>query len=80
MSEKINHGGPAFPSDHKMAVVTHGGKLETFGHDGMSLRQFYAAHALQGLLAKFGPEDDKIAAQICLKYADALIKEEKDGG
>lgn len=46
---------------------------------GMTLRQWYAGLALQGLMAD--PEVDgkpDTVAQACLRYADALIKAERE--
>lgn len=48
------------------------------GHNGLTMRDYYAAKALQGLLAsrtdnrsiRFSPSDD---AKYCFKIADAMI-------
>lgn len=45
MKPKIDHGGPAFPTD----VII--GNVGTRGHPGMTLRQWYAGEALKGILA-----------------------------
>lgn len=69
-------GGPAFP---KSDPHTHGTR-------GMSLRDYFAGQALQGLLAdtefkpsiKDGGEDFKtIAARSAYSYADAMIRARK---
>ena len=39
----INDGGPAFPRDHA-----------SDGHNGMTLRDYFAAKAMQGVLARNG--------------------------
>lgn len=67
-----NDGGPAFP--------THGsiGEVATYG---MSLRDYFAAHALQGWLASF-PADAKLDKSGMERLAtqmgwisDAMLKE-----
>ena len=40
---KINDGGPAFPRDERH-----------IGHNGMTLRDYFAAKAMQGMLANPG--------------------------
>jgi hypothetical protein len=64
---KINDGGGAFPHGDP----THGGDL------GMTLRDYFAAAALQGLLANgcYGSCDS--AANHAYGYADAMIKARK---
>ena len=47
MSVPINDGGPAFPTP---AGVQH--------NDGMTLRDYFAAAALQGMMAEYDPEDE----------------------
>lgn len=69
----VNDGGPAFPyttSDDKH-------------YGGMSLRDFFAAHALQGLLANphwvvalqvsVGGEAPQALIAIAFKHADAML-------
>ena len=62
----INDGGPAFP---------HDGQQNYTG--GMTLRDYFAARALQGLMANksnplhFNPEDD---AAYVYRIADAMLK------
>jgi hypothetical protein len=64
---------PAFPRDH-----AHD------GHNGMSLRDYFAAAALQGWLASFHPDHDHPSAttsraerqaQMAYKLADAMLME-----
>jgi len=59
-----NTGGPAFPRDH-----AHD------GHNGMTLRDYFAAKAMQGFLAtvKVGCPDDLIAVD-AYNLADAMLK------
>ena len=63
--DRPNEGGPAFPfTPNSMDKISA----------GMTQRDFFAAHALSGLLANeatsAGP--DRIAASAC-QYADALL-------
>ncbi len=68
---KINDGGPAFAYGDNI----HG------GHSGMSLRDYFAAQALNGLLASVDPvtgfdtfeEFSNHLASTSYKYADALL-------
>lgn len=61
MSEPINTGGPAFPDE--------------FGR-GMSLREYAAVHAMEGLLGNaFRNCENQHYAQKAVELADALIKE-----
>ena len=60
----INDGGPAFP------------RHAYDGHDGMTLRDWFAGQALAGLLAKYGfgeAEPESMAAD-SYAYADAMLK------
>ena len=63
MNNKINDGGPAFPADFQLYST------------GMTLRDYFAAAALQGLPADDGGgsswEND---AQAAYKAADAMLK------
>lgn len=54
-------------------------------HFGMSIRQFYKAAALQGILVATAdpssdpdPEDFKICADLCAKFADAMCEEDEE--
>jgi hypothetical protein len=63
-----NTGGPAFPSHGSMGEVAH---------DGMTLRDYFAAKAMQGFMANksnpmhYQPEED---AQWAYMIADAMLK------
>jgi len=72
---KIEDGGGAFPHGDP----THGGDL------GMTLRDYFAAAALQGLLAKYGNAEEVkrsfetiVQATTCYEYADAMIEARKE--
>jgi len=66
MSAPINDGGPAFPTP---AGIQH--------NDGMTLRDYFAAAALQGLLASIQPNQlwsgDDVAVT-CYRTADVMLK------
>ena len=67
-TDRINHGGPAFPSEGE----GHGNPK--YHSPGMTLRDWFAGQALAGLLAESmhdcGPEG---IAHDCYLYADAMI-------
>lgn len=70
--QKVNDGGPAFPLDPRHGMV--------MGSDGMSLRDYFAAKAMQGLLPNISdasPEDiDRCVHNILrtsYKIADAML-------
>lgn len=64
MNNKINDGGPAFP-----VVFEH--EEATAECHGMSLRDYFAAAALQGLLAYDG--DCSTAIGLAYHTADAML-------
>jgi hypothetical protein len=64
---RINDGGPAYPSDN-------------FGQDaqrGMSLRDWFAGMALQGMLASEWEDSPTHGGEWAYKYADAMIAARK---
>lgn len=64
MSDK--DGGPAFPSTISDDSLHVG---------GMSLRDYFAAKAMQGLMASpADPESMEVAAKWSYKLADAMLK------
>lgn len=86
-------GGPAFPHDVPAMVVKSEimkdypelfGKvdviLERYG--GLSKRQYYAAKALQGLLASNQLKNREVDIPVALafKYADAMLAAERETG
>ena len=64
-------GGPAFPHE------AHGPNLSTWTEPGMTLRDYFAAKAMQGFMANksnpmhYQPETD---AQWAYTIADAMLK------
>jgi len=62
MSDTIETGGPAFPFN--------------YGQQGMTLRDYFAAAALTGMLASPARDYDfDGAADDAYRYADAMIRE-----
>ena len=65
MSNQINDAGPAFPSDFQLYST------------GMTLRDYFAAAALNGFIASVQPGQiwscEEIAVT-CYRMADAMIK------
>ncbi len=62
MSEKIKTGGPAFPL----------GSTQEEWANGMTQRDYFAAKAMQSLVAKEWPP--KSCAKEAYEFADAMIK------
>ena len=74
MSAPINDGGPAFPSVYYSEPIGSIGPQLTI-KGGMTLRDYFAAAALQGNIAHpevYGNRDD--IARDAYKYADAMLK------
>ena len=67
---------PAFPTENHV-----NDKFETIAHPGMSLRDYFAAKALQGYVASpvevppfaTAAEHADYAARTCYAYADAML-------
>jgi len=83
-----NDGGPAFPGnvDTRLVFSDVGGEIEPVGHKGMSLRDWFAGQALQGLMSNYellkmldeqAPKlpTRHVAAQHAYGFADAMLKE-----
>lgn len=72
MTNEINDGGPAFP------VVFQHDEATSECH-GMSLRDYFAAAALQGLMAQVKPEDHwaEYRAKWSYEVADAMLERRK---
>ena len=68
MQNTVKDGGPAFP----VAFARE--------HPGMTLRDYFAAKAMQGIMAADGPDytyhsDVTSAAKVAVRLADALLLE-----
>jgi len=72
MSEQIDNGGPAFPSPE--AAKIHYGDASLYS--GMTLRDYFAAAALQGILA-YGVCDG--VAEEAYNQADQMLAARKEG-
>lgn len=74
MSE-TKDGGPAFPTS---TWREEGGVQIGTPQPGISKREYYAAAALQGWLARYTPDkgvpDIGHTADFCFKVADAMVK------
>jgi hypothetical protein len=73
MSAPINDGGPAFPCEEQ--IRCNGEVCDIRKFTGMTLRDYFAAAALQGNIAHpevTGNRDD--IARDAYKYADAMLK------
>jgi len=68
----INDGGPAFPLKEPLSS----------DHEGMTLRDYFAAKAMQGWLSNPGPSDETIhaVAQWSYRVADAMLKARSQQG
>lgn len=78
MNQPINDGGPAFPSVYYSEPIGSIGPQFTI-KGGMTLRDYFAAAALQGNIAHpdvTGNRDD--IAKDAYKYADAMLKARED--
>ena len=72
MSEPINDGGPVFPTP---AGVQH--------NDGMTLRDYFAAAALQGIISDTSvpasiKKDGALLSRSAFQIADAMLKAKED--
>lgn len=73
----INDGGPAFP----ISDTYHGiGNIER-GESGMTIRDYFASRAMQGLIAQSDGtalhSDPEIGALYAYRMADAMLKARK---
>lgn len=72
MSEPIPDGGPAFP------VITP--DMPVNGSPGISVRDYFAAKAMGGIISAYHRPDDicmckELLAEAAYKVADAMLKE-----
>lgn len=72
MSEKIDNSGQAFPRGISFNPVS--GQAHQ-SYEGMSLRDYFAAAAMQGILAHPNSVFEPAGTADCAyKYADAMLK------
>jgi len=74
-----NDGGPAFPCEYNMTTESGASRPCSPGY-GISLRDYFAAAALQGLLACPNTYGDHAGlAGMAYQYADAMLAEREKG-
>ena len=66
---KTNWGGPAFPRN----ILDHGHGVKTVHESGMTLRDYFAAKAMQAMTNRFEANEGLLAAY-SYKVADAMLK------
>ena len=81
MSDEIKDGGPAFPRPTK---ITGGAILDQKTHctEGVTLRDYFAAKAVSGLMTRVWNEDGKLTGEEVIgqwaasayAVADAMLK------
>ena len=77
MSTPINDGGPAFPH----FKTNEQGKTELCPQGGMTLRDYFAGQAMQGLMASGNLPGDTtfdVLAEYSYSNADAMLKARKE--
>lgn len=70
-----NNGGPAFPQDYDTAMMAN--LAPSKGALGMTLRDYFAAKAMQGLMASSKMSDDCTPTDVALDaydVADAMLR------
>lgn len=77
MNNTKDDGGAAFPTNGYDSP-NHGWQ---HGQDGMSLRDYFAAAALQGLMNGYHshPNGVKLCSEIAYEAADAMLQARKEG-
>jgi hypothetical protein len=69
-------GGPAFPNEGGHKFASGNDVRKTLPHPGMTLRDYFAAKALGGLLADTAiTASPELVAKVSYEYADAMLKE-----
>ena len=77
----MNDGGPAFPNDSAKYWCNACCKIfPEQVHHGMTLRDYFAAKAMQGLIAHYGnaktePQGNQVCTESAYKFADAMLVE-----
>lgn len=69
----MNTGSPAFPQVDYKQPLEGGAHIMTI-HGGMTLRDYFASKAIQGLLASTKVMDIRIIADDAYAIADAMLK------
>ena len=74
MSNTKNTGGPAFPLETSNAML----------HQGMTLRDYFAAKAMQGFITNLHPGEERLIdvpqlAKSAYSIADAMLRAREGG-
>lgn len=73
----IKDGGPAFPGGERWRTVDLSGNENNHSrapyNNGLSLRDYFAARAMQQILASSPGGDDQIIAGAAYQMADAML-------
>jgi hypothetical protein len=85
MTDKIDDGGPAYPSRPPMARITaddpQSFELVRTSFDGMSLRDYFAAQAISQMISlsqdRYGGWSTENVAAGCYSLADAMLSARK---
>ena len=72
-----DNGGPAFPCEGGRTVMSGNAMHKTLPSDGMTLRDYFAAKAMQGMIAAVGYHRGEVdfMADSAYDCADAMLKE-----
>ena len=72
-----DNGGPAFPCDGGRTVMSGNAMHKTLPSDGMNLRDYFAAKAMQGMLSApvLASSDQFMLARDAYTVADAMLLE-----
>ena len=81
-TERKNDGGPAFPVSGRGGHIGQTSEDQTGrGFGGMTLRDWFAGHALCGAIAQGPTKDESYGslARVSYKLADAMLAEREKG-
>lgn len=67
---KGDNGGPAFPREDYQCNGADG----SLGQEGMSMRDYFAAKAMQSTTLALSPSNQKLIAEAAYSMADAMLK------
>lgn len=73
---KPNDGGPAFPVPNARGVDAINKPFTLLGSQGMTLRQWYAGQAMQGLIAADAAGQISVDVKYAWQYADQMLAAE----
>lgn len=79
MTEPIKDGGPAFPCDPFIASMPGNETVAKRLAEGMSLRDYFAAKAMQGMLADPEVIPNIGTATTAYEMADAMLRARSKG-